>query len=143
MKSIYFAILTTYITLSLFANPIGNLSGFITEQNGKPIPYTSVYLQGTNNGATSDEHGRYNITNIPSGTYTLSGWSLGYLRPSIENVTFDADEEKTLDVVLQRDPEGVFSKNDPFGKASWVSGGIESGVFIPSSQCGKCNYRCR
>jgi len=129
-KSIYFAILTLFITLSLFGDPTGSLSGFILEQNGKPIEYASVYLQGINIGANSDGLGRYCLTKIPPGTYTLSGWGMGYLRPNIENITIDADEEKTLDVVLQRDPEGVFSKNDPFAKASWVSGGIESGVFI-------------
>ena len=48
----------------------GNISGSIQFQN-EPLPFVSVFVQGTEFGTISDENGRFQIEKIPFGTYEL------------------------------------------------------------------------
>lgn len=45
-----------------------NLSGTVTDANGKAIPFASVTVKGTKNGVTADADGRFTIKGVASGT---------------------------------------------------------------------------
>jgi hypothetical protein len=56
-----------------------SIKGFITEEeNGEPVIFTSVYLQGTTHGAVTDVNGYYVISKIPEGSYILTVTYMGY-----------------------------------------------------------------
>ncbi|MFI5135476.1 MAG: carboxypeptidase-like regulatory domain-containing protein, partial [Chitinophagales bacterium] len=57
----------------------GSISGKILDEKGSPISYGTVVLEGTQQGATANEDGSYEITNVPAGTYTLKVSYVGYL----------------------------------------------------------------
>jgi TonB-linked SusC/RagA family outer membrane protein len=45
-----------------------NVSGTVTDANGKSIPFASVTVKGTKNGVTADADGRFTIKGVSSGT---------------------------------------------------------------------------
>jgi len=53
--------------------------GFVYDKdNGEPIIFTNVYLEGTTYGASTDVNGYYTISKIPAGEYVLQVTYLGY-----------------------------------------------------------------
>lgn len=51
--------------------------GVVVDEAGKPIPYATVYVDGSSNGTTTDAEGRYKLT-IEAGASTIVASSLGY-----------------------------------------------------------------
>lgn len=47
------------------------VSGMVTDQKGGPIPGANVFLDGTYDGATTDEQGNFNFTTSEKGSQTL------------------------------------------------------------------------
>ncbi len=61
----------------------GVINGTVLDKDtGKPIPGTTLVVQGTSRGATADRMGFYRISDLPVGTYILSASSIGYARSS-------------------------------------------------------------
>lgn len=57
----------------------GDIRGFVyEEETSEPIVFTSVQLEGTSFGSTTDNNGFYSINRIPLGTYTLKCSYMGY-----------------------------------------------------------------
>jgi hypothetical protein len=55
------------------------IRGYIYDaDNGQPVIYANVYLNGTNLGTTSDANGFYNLSDVPAGTYYLMSTYIGY-----------------------------------------------------------------
>ena len=61
-----------------------NVSGTVTDANGKAIPFASVTVKGTKNGVTADADGKFTIRGVASGTVLV-----------ISSVGFD-DRELTV-----------------------------------------------
>lgn len=55
----------------------GGVRGVISDTDGTPLPFASVYVAETGSGTTSNEEGRYQI-DLPAGDYTLVFQFLGY-----------------------------------------------------------------
>ena len=53
------------------------LSGIVTSEDGAPLPYATVYVEGTALGATTDAAGRY-VISLPVGEHTVTASTLGY-----------------------------------------------------------------
>jgi hypothetical protein len=73
------------------------LKGKITNQNGDPIQYSTVYIQELKQGTTSNTKGDYEIK-LPAGKYTVIYQSLGYA-PLYVNITI-SDITIIKDIVL-------------------------------------------
>lgn len=73
-------ILSIFLFSALLAqSQMANVRGFVYfSENAEPAIYTSVYLLGTNYGATTDLNGFYSITRIPAGSYRLMVTFVGY-----------------------------------------------------------------
>ena len=57
----------------------GTIRGVVFDKDdGEPIIYTNVILQGTSIGSQTDDQGVYNISNVPAGTYILFCTQFGY-----------------------------------------------------------------
>lgn len=55
------------------------IRGYIYDaDNGQPVIYANVYLNGTTLGTTSDANGFYNLSDVPAGTYYLMSTYIGY-----------------------------------------------------------------
>ncbi|RMG25919.1 MAG: TonB-dependent receptor [Bacteroidetes bacterium] len=78
----------------------GTISGKVTDEDG-PLVGATVFLAGTNMGATTDEAGSYSIKAAP-GNYTLVVRYIGYAEQSIP-VTVTANATTTQDVTLVSD----------------------------------------
>ena len=70
-------LLVIWITPAGWAQRI-TFSGRITEAaNGKPVPFASVFVRGTSQGATADENGRYKLT-LTGPVDTLTASAIGF-----------------------------------------------------------------
>ena len=57
----------------------GKVKGFVYDkENGEPVLFTNVSIEGTTLGAATDVNGYYTITNVPVGDQTLMITYLGY-----------------------------------------------------------------
>ena len=54
-----------------------NISGGVTDANGKPVPFATVTVKGTKNGVTADADGKYILRGVPSGAVLVIS-SVGY-----------------------------------------------------------------
>ncbi len=90
----------TKVTLSLLLvlisyigfSQTGTIRGFIyNKANGEAVPFSNVYLQGTTNGASSDQNGFFTIAKVKPGTYTLMVTNLEFDSIS-ETITVKANE---------------------------------------------------
>lgn len=83
-------------------NKFGTISGKITS-NGKPVPFTSVYIENSSLGTNANEEGDYSL-NISEGKHTLIVSSQGYV---LEKRNFNILSNKAiiLDVEIEKDNE--------------------------------------
>lgn len=49
-----------------------------TTNKGTEIPYVSIVLKGTTIGTSTNENGKFNLTNLKPGFYTIQIQSIGY-----------------------------------------------------------------
>ncbi len=57
----------------------GIISGYVKDEQGKPLPYASIYVKNGQQGTTSGVNGYYQL-NLPDGNYTLVAQHVGYAR---------------------------------------------------------------
>ncbi len=61
------------------AGRVGIITGRVEDVTTRePLPGTSVLVIGTERGAVADERGRFRITDVPSGTYSVRASLIGY-----------------------------------------------------------------
>jgi outer membrane receptor protein involved in Fe transport len=78
--------------VSVWGATTGAISGLITDaQTGEPVVGVTVMVVGTSLGASTDTDGRYQIINVPVGTYTLQISSVGYGTVEVSNVSVSVD----------------------------------------------------
>ena len=75
--SIFF-LATLLVQESVYAQ--GTIAGVVTDATtGTPLPGATVSIVGTQIGSTSDFDGRYEITDVPAGTYFLRARFVGFV----------------------------------------------------------------
>jgi len=80
-----------------------SLQGSIIEE-GMPVPFANIFLEGTSFGAAADEEGNYLIADIPSGNYKLKVTVLGY-HPFTQKISLVQNETKKLTINLTASSE--------------------------------------
>jgi iron complex outermembrane recepter protein len=80
----------------------GTIQGKVTDDQGGAIPFAQVFLEGTTMGDATDQNGKYEIANVPPGTYTLKARILGYKTVTAQ-VTVNADATVSQDFSLATD----------------------------------------
>lgn len=69
-----------------------SVSGTVLEANTqKPLKGTSIVVRGTNIGAVTDANGKYKLSGLNPGTYTLEAFFIGYKTISREIVINEGD----------------------------------------------------
>lgn len=84
--------LTTFMPTVKSQTP-GHFSGTITDQQSLGIAGASVYLLNTNLGASTNEQGKFTISNVPLGRYTLNVSALGFATAH-KSVTFTTENQE-------------------------------------------------
>jgi iron complex outermembrane receptor protein len=86
----FVVVLVLSVTFIAFSQPY-KLSGNVTDEyTGEVLIGANVFIKSLNLGAVSDMNGKYEITNIPKGTYEVTISFVGYLPQSV-NYQFIAD----------------------------------------------------
>ena len=83
------------------ADSLGTLAGTVTDaETGEPLPGATVVLAGTQPGVATDLEGRYEITGIRPGRYTVRFSFIGFVTQEAEAVSIHAGTKRTLDAEL-------------------------------------------
>ena len=85
----YFLFTVAFILLS-FPGFGGTLKGHITDQKGEPLPYATIYVEGTTNGVNANGNGDFELV-ISPGLYKVVCQYIGYKQSSF-NITIKDNE---------------------------------------------------
>jgi len=103
MKKSCLSFLVFTVTLSSFLlSQTGNLSGVISS-DGQGLPGANVVLEGTSLGAAADAEGKYTVSNVQPGEYTVTVTYVGY-NASSQMVQVSSGETVQLDFQLTLAP---------------------------------------
>jgi hypothetical protein len=83
-------------SLSAFSQQI-TLSGKITDEQNKPIPFASIYIKNTTKGTSANSEGEYTLQLTP-GNYNVQYKAVGYQQQSR---TLDLKTSQTVSLVLK------------------------------------------
>jgi CarboxypepD_reg-like domain len=99
MKKFYFfTIFTLSFSISAVAQHIrGQVTNVLTHQ---PVSKTTLVLEGTKYGTTSDSTGMFHLSNIPTGRYVLKASCVGYQTLKVGEVLANAGKETVLSLYL-------------------------------------------
>jgi outer membrane receptor protein involved in Fe transport len=84
----------------LLAGTTGKLAGRVVDKAKQPVPIATVVLGQLGLGANADAEGRYNILNIPPGTYEVKVGRVGFETVVVKSVVVSADQTTWLDVEI-------------------------------------------
>ena len=76
----------------------GSVTGSVTNEDGSPVPFVTVYVEGTTIGTTTNADGKYQLE-LKDGYHTVVFRYVGY-KTEIRPLTVEG--ETTLDVTLKR-----------------------------------------
>lgn len=77
----------------------GILKGNVTDTKGEPLPFATVYIQGTTTGTTTNAQGEYSLS-LPSGQHKVSCQYMGF-KPVAYAVLIKGNETVTHNFSLQ------------------------------------------
>lgn len=97
-RLIFIPIIVFLFTEIIFAQSY-SIRGKVVDPKSKPIPGVNVVLLNTEFGAATDADGTYEISNLPSGNYTIEFSAIGYQKFRKDNVVIK-DELIILNVTL-------------------------------------------
>lgn len=83
----------------------GFITGSISADNGEPLPYATVVVEGSTLGTLTDEEGLYKIEKIPYGTHTITVSFIGYRKRSKTLKVNTETNEIKLDFTLNENVE--------------------------------------
>ncbi len=96
----------------------GAIRGRVTSEDGTPLPYANVALDGTRLGTLTDDSGVFKILDVPAGTYTLTASFVGYEHEQIVDLRLDPGDAFAADI--QMEPKRSSASRDTNAKASSV-----------------------
>lgn len=79
----------------------GSLYGVVKDSSGGVLEGVTLKIKGSYFGAVTDLDGKYNIENIPEGSYTLQVSYIGFKTVEYTNVTIKEGEKKLMDITLK------------------------------------------
>jgi hypothetical protein len=88
------------LLLSVFAQAQGQLNGRVTDSQGQPLPFASVYIQNTSTGTTTNVEGYYKLPLGP-GPHQVAFQYVGY-QTRVETVDM-REKVQTLDIALEEE----------------------------------------
>ncbi|HXK81259.1 MAG TPA: TonB-dependent receptor [Bacteroidales bacterium] len=96
-------LLTLFAIISsvIFAQT-GSINGRIFEEkSNQALPFSNIFIEGTDLGATSDFDGNFLITGVEPGIYRLTASSLGYATAVTEEINVTPGKTTNIDIAMQ------------------------------------------
>lgn len=94
-------LVTLVFNISLFAQEKGQITGVVVDGDlGESMIGANVFIDGTNYGGATDIEGRYTISGVPAGNYTLIFSMIGYAKKTVTDVVVKPGENTKVDMVL-------------------------------------------
>ena len=88
------------VLVSVSKSQTYSISGTVSDTLGNPLPNVNIVEVRSDRGVSSDENGRYKISNLSSGNYVLEFSAVGYRKFRSDNITIK-DKSVTNNVVLR------------------------------------------
>ena len=110
LKTKILIVLTFLLTAALLTSPLhaqnqsdntAIITGTVTDAKGAPLPGVNVAFAELGEGTSTKADGKYQIENLPSGTYSLTFSFVGYTSQTRE-VTLRDGETTTLNLTLKK-----------------------------------------
>lgn len=96
MKKIIIAL---FIGISAMLQAQNSISGIVTDTKNQPLKGVSVYAPELHKGTSTDENGKYLLSNLPNGTTKLSFVFTGF---ATQNKTINVQQkENNLNIILE------------------------------------------
>jgi hypothetical protein len=95
MKPIVLCFVICSFCISAFAQQV-SLSGNVTDKNGNPVPFASIYIKNTTKGASANIEGAYSLQLQP-GQYEVQYRAVGFKQ---ESQNIDLKSNTTVNVTL-------------------------------------------
>ncbi|MBC7383045.1 MAG: carboxypeptidase-like regulatory domain-containing protein, partial [Bacteroidia bacterium] len=77
----------------------GRITGKVTDENGAPLPGTSVKIEGTSNGVQTGSDGTFTL-NAQPGTYTIVATFISYQSKRITGIVVSSGQTSTSNISL-------------------------------------------
>jgi len=104
IKRIILSISFLCICTIAFAQNNGSISGTVTDkEDGTTLPGVNVVIKGSTSGAATGPNGKYTISGLRPGTYTLQVSYIGYERTLLTGIRVEANETTELDIAIKQE----------------------------------------
>ncbi len=100
MPRCYIAFIYVFLSISLVGQQ--SIIGTIHSDNGDPLAYATVAIEGTGIGVSTDISGSYALIDVPAGTLTLQVSYLGFETQSVK-ITVDKGITQLIDFTMSPD----------------------------------------
>ena len=98
------SIILSFLFLGVLAAQTGKISGLITgSESNQPLVGVSVLVEGTGNGADTDQSGRYVILNVAVGEYSLRTSYIGYASVKVTNLQVSTGRTTEQNFILTQE----------------------------------------
>jgi len=101
------AVCLAFLPSNVFSAATGQIKGTITDKDGNPVVGASVQVLGTMRGAMTDIDGKYNITQMEPGTYTVKITHVHFRELEVTDVEVQSDHTKNVSVSLTEKVVGL------------------------------------
>jgi len=102
VKYIYLNIIILLLSLNIANAQIGQIKGQITNEiNNESLPFSNIFIDGTDYGASSDFDGNYIISGLKPGIYRLTVSSLGFDTKITEEIQVSPGRIVNLDIQMR------------------------------------------
>jgi hypothetical protein len=95
------------VNLSLNAQVFVEITGFVKDQAGEPLPGASLFIENTSLGSTTNERGFYRITKVGPGSYNLVASFLGYESQTRYNIDVKSVGNQQYNFVLKQTSQNL------------------------------------
>ena len=97
-----FILTLSWIQLVYASNFMGELRGTVySEKTGLPVPNANIQIAHTSLGSASDEQGRFSLSNIPPGSYTIRITHIAYAPKELTDFAFNPSQKRDVDIYLE------------------------------------------
>ena len=133
-----FLLLFALVGLSSVAFGQRTVSGTVTDENGDPLPFANVYVDGTTIGTTTDLDGNYTLK-VPDGSTALKVSYTGFSDQTLElgtgnSLSFTMSEGELLDEVVVVG-YGAAKRGDLTGSVAAIeSKDFNKGIVVAADQ---------
>ncbi len=107
VRSMVAAALALSLPVAASAGTTGKIQGRVIDRAKQPLVAANVSVPLARTGAVTDADGRYQILNVPAGTYEIKVSLIGYRGVAMQDVVVSADQTATVDLILEEAPVEV------------------------------------